>query len=127
MKKNTGKKESKDIQENVVTLDATGRPVGRLATEVASIVRGKTSASFAPNLIPAVSVIIEHIEKMKVTEKKLSENFYYRTSGYPGGLKKKSWKKLYEKSPQALFLKVIQNMLPRNSLRTALLKKISFK
>lgn len=117
----------KQTVPKVITVDATKKVVGRLATEVALIVRGKTSASFAPNIVPAISVVIENIDKMKVSEKKLSENVYYRTSGYPGGLKKKTWKKLYEKSPQTLFLKVIHDMLPKNTLRKTLLKKISFK
>jgi len=120
-------KKTKDTQRNIITVDASRKPIGRLATEVATIICGKTSPLFEPNRIPPVSVVIENINKIKVSEKKLSENAFYRTSGYPGGLKKITWKKLYDKNPQTLFLKVIQNMLPRNTLRKTLLKKISFK
>ena len=127
MEKKTSTKKAKQTVQKVITVDATRKPIGRLATEVATIVRGKTLPSFAPNRIPAVSVVIENIDKMKITEEKLTKNVFYRTSGYPGSLKKITWKKLYDKSPQTLFLKVIRNMLPHNTLRKTLLKKISFK
>ncbi len=127
MEKKTTAKKVQHAKEQVVNVDATRKPIGRLATEVATIIHGKTSPSFTPDRIPAISVVIENIDKINVSEKKLDENAFYRSSGYPGGLKRITWKKLYSKSPQTLFLKVIQNMLPRNTLRKTLLKKISFK
>ena len=127
MEKKTSTKKAKKTERQVITVDATQKPIGRLATEVATIIRGKTFATFAPNRIPDVSVVIENIDKIKVSEKKLTENAFYRTSGYPGGLKKITWRKLYDESPQTLFLKVIRNMLPRNNLHKTLLKRISFK
>jgi len=107
-------------------IDATSRPIGRLATEVANLVMGKRKPNFERNKLSNTEVIILNIDKVKLTEKKLDKNFIYKHSGYPGGSKHKSWRIIYDKSPKTLFLKVIDNMIPRNRFKKHQLKNIKF-
>lgn len=118
----------KKSNENLKTyeIDAAGKAIGRLASEVAIIVTGKKQSNYTPNMIPSVKVIISNIDKIKISEKKLKNNIFYQHSGYPGGLKKKQWSEIFNKNPQLLFMKIINNMVPNNKLRKHLLKKIIF-
>ncbi len=113
-------------EQSTITIDATDRPIGRLASEVASYLRGKRNASFAPHLAPAVHVVIQHIDRVKVDEKKLNQNRKWRNTGYPGGMRSRTWQELYADGPDKLFMAVIHNMLPNNKLRPAMLRHITF-
>jgi large subunit ribosomal protein L13 len=121
MTKNVTTKTTKRIE-----IDATEKPFGRLASEVAKLVRGKTSATFAPNKVPAIEVVISHLDKIGITEKKLDGNSHKWFTGYPGGLKSRSWRELFNRKPQDFFLNSVRRMLPANKLRTRLLKLIKF-
>lgn len=116
------------INENLKTyeIDATGKAIGRLASEVAIIITGKKQSNYLPNTIPLVKVIISNIDRLRISEKKLKDNVFYHHSGYPGGLKKKQWSDIFNKNPQLLFMKIINNMIPSNKLKKHLLKKITF-
>lgn len=114
-------------QNETIIIDATDRPIGRLASEVAERVRGKDQPSFLHHQLPKVRVIIENIKHVKISNKKLTENRIWRHSGYPGGMKSKSWNELYQKGPDVLFMHVIKNMIPKNKLSKEVLKRISFK
>ena len=109
------------------TVDANNRSLGRMASEVAILIRGKNSPDYSPQNLPQVEVVISNIDKVKISEKKLDTTFYYKYSGYPGGMKRKSIREIYEKSPKTLFLKVIDNMIPANKLKKHILKRIRFK
>lgn len=109
-----------------IIIDAADRPIGRLASEVAGYVRGKRSTSFAPHKIPAVRVIIQNIDQVRVDEKKLSENQKWRNTGYPGGMRSRSWRELFAHGPEVLFMTILKNMLPAHSLRPTMLKRITF-
>lgn len=106
-------------------VDATNKSVGRLASEVAILIRGKMMTSYTPYVIPMVHVDIYNIKKIKINDKQLS-NIHYKHSGYPGGLKEIRWQKYYDKGPKELFMKVLNNMIPSNRQKKHLLKKISF-
>ena len=119
----TGLQQSK---EKKYTLDAKGRPLGRLASATAVLLRNKNSSSFSPNLRPKVTVIIKNIQKIGITEKKLNQNVHYHFTRYPGGLKSIKWQDGFNKDPQSFFRKTVKNMLPANKLREDLLKMIKF-
>jgi large subunit ribosomal protein L13 len=119
-------KKKSDKNLKTYEIDATGKAMGRLASEVAIIITGKKQSNYLPNTIPLVKVIISNIDKVKISDKKLKDNIFYQHSGYPGGLKEKQWSDIFNKNPQLLFMKIINNMIPSNKLKKHLLKKIIF-
>lgn len=110
------------------TIDAKGKRLGRIASEAASLLRGKGLASFTPNKLPDVSVEIVNASGTMFSEKKLAQTKYRRYSGYPGGLKELSLKEFVsKKGVPELFRMVILRMLPRNTLRSRLIKRLTVK
>lgn len=105
----------------MIKIDATNKVLGRLASQIAVILRGKNKPDFVPYLDKGDGVMIENIDKIKITGKKLENKIYYRHSGFPGGLKKK---KMKEFSPAELLRKAVYNMLPKNKLRKEMMKKL---
>lgn len=108
-----------------VQIDAKQRPIGRVASEVAMILNGKTDVEYQPNKISDVVVTVSNLELIKIESSKKS-NKYYRHSGYPGALKTKTLGELFETNPQKFFLMMVKRMLPDNRLRKGKLKKIKF-
>lgn len=107
------------------TIDAKNRPLGRLATEAAAILRGKNSVNFAPNVAPDVNVIVKNIKKIKISEKKAEQKEYKSFSGYPGGLKITPLKKEMEKKGiEYILRKTVMGMLPKNKLRKIMIKNL---
>lgn len=119
---------NKNLHDNFIEykIDAADKAIGRLASEVAIIITGKKQSNYLPNTIPLVKVIICNISKVKISEKKLKNNIFYQHSGYPGGLKNIQWSYIYNKNPQLLFMKIIDNMIPPNKLKRHILKNIIF-
>lgn len=110
------------------TIDAKGKRLGRIASEAASLLRGKGLASFKPNALPDVSVEIVNASGVAFTEKKLTATKYRRYSGYPGGLKEVSLKEFLDKKGVGELLRmVIVRMLPRNTMRSRLIKRLVVK
>lgn len=107
------------------TIDATGRAPGRIATEVALLLRGKNDPSFAPHIPSTNRVRVINTNKMKFTGKKLEKETRAHHSGYPGGLKVALLKNLAAKDSPALLRKTVWNMLPKNKLRNELMKHLS--
>lgn len=97
-------------------VDAENQVLGRLASLVASVLRGKTKPTFTPNADMGDNVIIINAEKVKLTGKKEKNKVYYSHSGYPGGLKVKTAEKLREEKPTALLEKAISGMIPHTKL-----------
>jgi large subunit ribosomal protein L13 len=104
-------------------VDATGKPVGRLAAEVAKILRGKHKPIFTPHVDCGDHVIIVNADKVVLTGSKSDEPIYWH-SGYPGGLKSVSRGKLLANSPVKLVMRAVKGMLPHNKLGDAMLKKL---
>ncbi len=98
--------------------------MGRAASEVASILRGKNRSDFAPNKSPEITLEIKNCDKLKIGEKKMEQKKYKRYSGYPSGLKHTKLGELYGKNPREVFIKAVKGMLPRNKLRKNLIKNI---
>ncbi len=112
------------VERKWYVIDAEGATLGRLATKVASVLRGKHKPTFTPNVDTGDFVIVINTDKVVLTGKKLEDKFYRYHSGYIGGLKEISYKKLVaEKSDLAVY-EAVKGMLPKNSLGRATLKKL---
>ena len=112
------------VERKWYVVDAAGLPLGRLATRVASVLRGKNKPTYTPNVDTGDFVIVINTDKVVLTGKKLEDKFYRYHSGYIGGLKEIPYKKLMaEKSDLAVY-EAVKGMLPKNSLGRAMLKKL---
>ncbi|MDQ0377508.1 large subunit ribosomal protein L13 [Amycolatopsis thermophila] len=105
-------------------IDAEDVVLGRLATEVATLLRGKHKPTYAPHVDTGDFVIIVNAEKVRLTGNKRDQKFAYRHSGYPGGLRKRSFGELLDTRPDRLLEKVVKGMLPKNKLGRAQAKKL---
>ena len=113
-----------DILRKWHVIDATGEILGRLATKVAILLRGKHNPLYAPHLDTGDFVIVVNAAKIRVTGKKAEQKIYYRHSGYPGGLKSTSLAELRQKHPTRVIEHAVKGMLPHNRLGSAMLKKL---
>lgn len=113
-----------DIQRAWHVIDAEDVVLGRLATQVATLLRGKHKPTYAPHVDTGDFVIIVNAGKVVLTGNKREQSFAYRHSGYPGGLKKRSFGELLETKPERLLEKVVKGMLPKNKLGRAQGKKL---
>lgn len=105
-------------------VDAKGKILGRLASEVARILRGKHKAGFTPHVDGGDFVIVVNAEGVKLTGKKLAQKVYYRHSEYPGGIREMSAGKLLARKPEALIRAAVKGMLPKNRLSRKLVTKL---
>ncbi len=105
-------------------VDAENQTLGRLATEVASVLRGKTKPNFTPHLDTGDFVIVVNAEKIKVTGKKFDQKLYRRHSGRPGGMKVETFKSLQSRIPERIVEKAVKGMLPHTRLGRQLFTKL---
>ena len=105
-------------------VDADGRTLGRLATRVAILLRGKNEPIFAPHQDTGDFVVVINAKKVALTGKKWKEKIYVHHSGYPGGLKEASAEKIRDKKPERLITMAVQGMLPKTKLGKKLIKKL---
>jgi len=115
---------SNSIDRQWFLVDAENQTLGRLATEVASVLRGKTKPNFTPHLDTGDFVIVVNAEKIKVTGKKSDKKLYRRHSGRPGGLKVENFNSLQARIPERIVEKAIKGMLPHTRLGRQLFKKL---
>ena len=113
-----------DIERKWYIIDASGKPLGRVATEAARILRGKHKPIFTPHMDTGDFVIIINAEQALLTGNKLTQKKYYRHSGYPGGIKETVYKDLMAQKPTLAVEKAVQGMLPHNRLGRASGKKL---
>ena len=107
------------------TIDAQNKSLGRVASEAAVVLMGKTDADYKPNVVKDVKVQIINASKAKIHPKKMDDKLYKRYSGYPGGLKETPMKKVVEKKGYSeLFKMAVRGMLPANKLRPLMLKNL---
>lgn len=121
-KTKSANKESVDAKWYVV--DAEDKVVGRLATKIASVLRGKHKASFTPHVDTGDYVIVLNAEKIKFSGAKMDQKEYITYSGYPGGQKRKTARELLEKKPTAIMEKAVRGMLPKTRLGRQMIKKL---
>jgi large subunit ribosomal protein L13 len=115
---------AKDIQREWWVIDATNKTLGRMVTQVASLLMGKHKPIYAPHIDTGDYVVVINAAKVKVTGKKAEKKLYYRHSGYPGGLKSQNFEELLSKDPVRVIELAAKGMLPHNSLGRAMFKKL---
>ena len=121
---NTKSIKNKEISKDWWLADADGKVLGRFASKVAQILRGKHKVDFTPHMDMGDFVIIINAEKIKVTGSKFNNKIYYRHSLYPGGLKSQTFKELNEKNPERIIEEAVKGMLPKNKLGKSIIKKL---
>lgn len=105
-------------------IDVTNKPLGRVATEISTVLQGKHTASFAPRLAGDTTIIVKNITRIKVSGRKASQKLYRRHTGYPGGLRTRVYEDVFANSPKEVLLKAVYGMLPANRLRAVRLKRL---
>lgn len=113
-----------DIDQKWWLVDAEGRILGRMATEIADLIRGKKKPQFTSHLDTGDFVVVINAEKVKVTGRKLEQKKYYSHSLYPGGIKEETLKDLLAKKPDEVIKKAVWGMIPKGKLGRALYKKL---
>ncbi|MGD9347814.1 MAG: 50S ribosomal protein L13 [Candidatus Aminicenantes bacterium] len=114
----------KEMQRKWWLIDADGKILGRLATEISILLQGKRNPEFVKFMDSGDFVVVINAEKVKVTGKKLEQKKYYSHSGYPGGIKDKNLKELLEKNPEDVLRRAVRGMIPKNKLGRAMYKKL---
>ncbi|MDQ0484998.1 50S ribosomal protein L13 [Guptibacillus hwajinpoensis] len=113
-----------EVERKWYIVDAEGQTLGRLASEVAAILRGKNKVTFTPHVDTGDHVIILNAEKIELTGNKLNDKMYYRNSGHPGGLKSRNALEMRTNRSEQMLELAIKGMLPKNSLGRQMIKKL---
>jgi len=122
MKTFTAKNET--VKRDWYVVDAAGQTLGRLATEIASRLRGKHKPEYTPHVDTGDYIVVINAEQVRVTGKKTSDKIYYSHTGFPGGIKEISFEKLIEKAPERVLEAAVKGMLPRNPLGRDMYRKL---
>jgi large subunit ribosomal protein L13 len=112
------------VERNWFVVDAEDKVLGRLATEIATILRGKHKPTYTPHVDCGDHVIVINAEKIRVTGKKAEQKVYRRHSMYPGGLKEVPYKRMMAKKPEFILYEAVRGMLPHNSLGRKMIRKL---
>ena len=115
---------TKDIEQKWYLMDCSGKRLGRLSVQVANILRGKNKPEYTPNSDVGDFVVLVNAKKIEVTGNKEEDKIYYRHTGFPGGIKKISFKDQLEKNPEKLIRDAVKGMLPKNRLNRQIIKKL---
>ena len=113
-----------DIERAWHLVDATDLPLGRLASEIAGVLKGKNKPIYAPHADTGDFVVVVNGENVAVTSDKSRTKIYYRPSGYPGGIKAETFESLRERRPEAIIERAVRGMLPKNRLGRKMIKKL---
>lgn len=122
--KTTKVAKKEEVTREWFLVDADNKVLGRMASEIANILRGKRKPIYTPSVDTGDFVVVVNAEKVQLTGNKFSDKTYYSHSGYPGGLKSTTAGKLIEKKPEELIRKAVKGMLPKNKLARHMLKKL---
>ena len=113
-----------DVDRKWYLFDAEGQILGRLATEIATILRGKNKAEYTPHMDMGDFVVVVNADKIVLTGKKEQQKLYRRHTGYPGGLREVPYERMMEKHPERVLEKAVRGMLPKNTLGRAMFRKL---
>lgn len=113
-----------DVERDWYVVDASGQTLGRLASEVAQVIRGKHKPIYSPSIDVGDYVIVVNAEKIHVTGRKLDQKMYYRHSGYPGGIKEMTLGRMLEEHPTRVIELAVKGMLPKTRLGRKMIKKL---
>jgi large subunit ribosomal protein L13 len=122
--KNTYSAKPADIKRKWYVIDAEGQVLGRLATNVATVLRGKHKAMYTPSMDTGDFIIVINADKVVVTGDKANQKVYYHHSGYPGGMKETPYEKMLEAHPERIIENAVRGMLPHSRLGRAMIKKL---
>lgn len=114
------------MERKTHTIDATGKVLGRLATEIAVLLRGKQKSDFVPYRDMGDFVIVKNVSKLKITGKKMEQKKYFHHSGFLGGVREVPLKKIFKTNPAEVLRKAVFGMLPKNKLRAEQIKRLKF-
>lgn len=114
------------MQREIHTIDATDKVLGRLASQIAVLLRGKDKVDFMPHKDEGGIIVVKNIKNLKVTGKKMEQKKYYHHSGYLGGLKAIPMKTIFKTKPEELLKEAVLGMLPKNKLRAKMIKRLKF-
>ncbi len=115
---------AEDVSRDWLLVDAEGQTLGRVASAIATRLRGKHKAEYTPHVDTGDFVVVVNADKVRVTGRKATGKIYHSHSGFPGGLKSISFEKLLAKSPERVIRLAVRGMMPRNRLGRAMLKKL---
>ena len=115
------------IERNTHTIDASGKILGRLASEIAKLLQGKHKPDYTPNIDAGDIVEVSNVTKIKLSGKKMDQKVYYRHSGYPGGLKTRKISEAMEKDPTFVLRNAVSFMLPKNTFRSRMISRLRIK
>jgi large subunit ribosomal protein L13 len=115
---------AKDIEQKWFIVDANGLILGRLASRIAQVLRGKHKPIWAPHMDVGDFVVVVNADKYRLTGRKLEQKTYYHFSGYPGGLKTTPIRRVIDKKPEFVLYEAVRGMLPKNRLGRKMLKKL---
>lgn len=115
---------AEEVNRKWYVVDADGKPLGRLASEVAKVLRGKNKPTYTPHVDTGDHVIVVNAEKVVLTGKKLDQKLYRRHSGFPGGLKEVKYRHLMDRTPEKAIELAVKGMLPHNSLGREMFRKL---
>ncbi|MFL5991936.1 MAG: 50S ribosomal protein L13 [Rubrobacteraceae bacterium] len=113
-----------EVERKWHVVDAEGQTLGRLATEIATILRGKNKPQYTPHVDTGDFVVVVNAEKVVVTGRKAEQKVYRRHSGYPGGLKETSYEQMMERRPTEILRRAVKGMMPKNRLARQQLRKL---
>jgi large subunit ribosomal protein L13 len=113
-----------EVERKWYVVDAEGQTLGRLATEIATILRGKNKPQYTPHVDTGDFVVVVNAEKVAVTGRKAEQKVYRRHSGYPGGLKETSYERMMERRPTEILRRAVKGMMPKNRLARQQLRKL---
>jgi len=113
-----------DSTSDWYVVDAAGAPLGRLASEVATLIRGKHKPTYAPHVDGGDHVVVVNASLVQVTGRKETDKYYYRHSGYPGGLRADSFERMRERYPERIIEVAVKGMLPKSKLGRKMAKKL---
>jgi large subunit ribosomal protein L13 len=113
-----------ELEHRWYVVDATGVPLGRLASQVATVIRGKHKPTYAPHMDGGDYVVVVNAEKVAVTGNKETQKMYYRHSGYPGGLREMTLAQMRERYPERVIESAVRGMLPKNKLGRSMVSKL---
>ena len=113
-----------DVEQAWWVVDVEGKTLGRVATQIATILRGKHKPIYTPNVDTGDYVVVINAEKIRVTGQKLDKKIYYRHSGYPGGLRERTLREQLDRFPDRPITAAVKGMLPKTKLGRAMLKKL---
>ena len=114
----------REVARNWYVVDAEAKTLGRLATQIAGVLRGKGKPAYTPHVDTGDFVIVVNAEKIRVTGNKLDQKVYYRHSGYPGGLRKRTLREQLDRRPEEVLRRAVKGMLPKNKLASSQLTKL---